>query len=343
MRLLGGAAVVAALALACAQGPAPAPEGTGPGGVERRDGRYAMGTLLEITLLGDAAATLEEALEACFALAAELEARFTTYDDGSELMGLNARAGGEPVVVSPPLRSILADARGFAEETGGSFDVTVGPLIRLWTRAAELDALPSPEALTAVRARIGASRIALRPDGRVWLPSGASVDLGGLAKGWALDRMAAQLAERGITRGVLSFGGSSVLALGAPRDAPAWRVLVRSEQGRVAGLVSLRNRHLSVSESLGRSSEIAGRRFGHVIDPRSGWPVEEGRLAAVVTTSGARAEALSTALLVVAPDAGLAWADAETHLLLLDEAGRRRASPDFERATGFVAAEAGPR
>ena len=164
-----------------------------------------------------------------------------------------------------------------------------------------------------------------------------SVNFGGIGKGWALDRMREALAARGIANALLDFGGSSWLALGAPADAPAWRVLLRDGRGGYAGAVTLRDTSASFSESFGESSEIEGRRYGHVIDPRTGWPIQQPLAGFAVAADGATAEALTKALLVLGPDealarvAGMPGAEA----LVIDAAGALHESAGFRRVTGF--------
>ena len=132
-----------------------------------------------------------------------------------------------------------------------------------------------------------------------------SLDLGGIAKGWALDRMRERLLARGVASALVSFGQSSILALGAPPGASGWRILLQDGAGSYAGVVTLRDAMLSVSGGFGRVSRIGGRDYGHVIDPRTGEPLTEGRQAAILAPTGAAAEALSKALLVL--DADEAW------------------------------------
>lgn len=313
--------------------------GGNEGLVRVTDSRPAMGTLLDVTLYAETERAAEDALEISFALAADLETIFTSYDPASPLNRLNAEAGLGPVSVPGALSAILQDARALGGETRGAFDVTVGPLIGLWRDAERDDRIPSDAVVDAVRRKVDVAALAIDGQGRVDLPRGSAVNLGGLAKGWALDRIEERLRARGVEHALLSFGGSSVLALGTAPGEGAWNVLIRSEAGTVIGVVSLRDRHLSVSESLGQSSTIGDRRFGHVIDPRSGWPIEAERLAAAVSTQGARAEAWSTALLIL-PLIELESAfgsEADTHAITVDDEGRATLSSGFTRETAFRA------
>jgi len=318
------------LALACARPPA-APL------VSVSDGRYAMGTILEITLVGRAGEISRQDLEPLFAEISRLEAVFTRYDEASDLAQLNAAAGSGPRPVAPELARILHDCAGFAERTRGAFDVTVGPLVALWREAAESGRLPTPAQRVAARQRVGSGRLRLGAEARVELPAGVSVDLDGVAKGWALDRIAERLRADGVESALLDFGGSSIVALGAPPDAPGWRTLLRNPETGLAVLLTLRDRALSVSGSFGEWSTIAGRRYGHVIDPRSGEPMTRAFQAVVLAPTAAEAEAWSKALLILGPNEGIALMSAHPAIegLLTDESGQRFATPRFHEATRF--------
>jgi thiamine biosynthesis lipoprotein len=296
-----------------------------------------MGTVLQLTLLAESEAAARAAADECFALGAELEAVLTTYDPASATSRMNANAGRGPFAAPPALARILADSQRLARATGGVFDPSVGPLIELWTAAAQTGRLPTDAAIAAARRRVGIERVAIGPDGRVTLGPGMAVNFGGIGKGWALDRMRERLAERGVRNALLDFGGSSWLALGAPADAPAWRVLLRDGRGGYAGAASLRDTSASFSESFGQWSEIAGRRYGHVIDPRTGWPIREPLAGIALAPDGATAEALTKALLVLGPEAALAVVAGVpgAEALVIDASGARHESPGFRRATAF--------
>jgi thiamine biosynthesis lipoprotein len=301
-----------------------------------RDGRPLMGTVLELTLVARDAAGAREAAAACFALGAALEAELTTYDAASATSRLNESAGSGPFAAPPALARLLADSQRLSRATDGAFDPTVGPLIELWRSAGERGRLPGAGAIAAARSRVGIERVAIDAAGRVALAPGMAVNFGGIGKGWALDRMGELLAERGIEDALLDFGGSSWLARGVPADAPAWRVLLRDGRGGYAGAIALRDTSVSFSESFGESSEIGGRRFGHVIDPRTGWPIEEARAGVALAADGATAEALTKALIVLDAERGLAvlarTPGAEG--LVIDARGRHE-SAGFRRATDF--------
>jgi len=321
----GAALCAAALTSACgALVPAP----TTPL-VQITVGRPAMGTILEITLVAAGEAEARRAVERCFSETARLEMIFTTWREDGELARLNARAGRGPQQASPELVRIVHDALRLSRETDGTFDVTVGPIVSLWRNAERRNWLPSAAEIEAARSRVGAANI--RADARrgsIELASGASVDLGGFAKGWTLDRLGELLAREGLGRALLNFGGSSLLALGSPLDAPFWRVAVES-----GPMLALRDRSVSISSAFGQTFQVEGAQLAHIVDPRGGWPVRERRRAIVVAEAGAMAEAWSKAFVVLPWKESVRRIDRVSGLdaRLDDDAGVSSQSRSFER------------
>jgi thiamine biosynthesis lipoprotein len=301
------------------------------------DGRYAMGTVLELTLEVDDPSSGAALLGRCFERVAELERRATRFDAESELEALNRRAGTGPVPLSSDLAGLLDRALAYRKLTRGTFDVTVGPLVELWTEAARRGALPSPDSLAAARARVGEGRVRLGPGPSATLPqTGSAVDLGGIAKGYALDVLEGLLRGAAVERALASFGRSSLQAIGAPAGGAGWRVLLRGPDESPLGTLTLVDSALSVSSSFGQWSEIEGRRYGHVIDPRTGQPLTAAAEAVVVTREGALAEALSKALLILGPE-GIPLLESlpDVEGLLIEESGALRATRGFSARVAF--------
>lgn len=300
------------------------------------DGRYVMGTVLEITLEGVGARDGRNLLDELFAVAERLDRLMTRFDSESQLSRLNLAAGKGPQAVDPEVAELLRRSVAYSRLTGGSFDVTVGPLVQLWIDAAVAGAPPSPAEVAAARQRVDAEAIRFGDDGRVELArAGISVDLGGIAKGYAVDRMLPLLRARGVETALLNFGQSSTLAMGAPADAAGWRMLVRGPEEELLGVLTLRDQALSISSSFGHWLEIGDRRYGHVIDPRSGQPLTRPLQAVIVSQDATLAEALSKALLILAPDAGLALVSAQSGCegMLVDAEGEVRVTEGWARAT----------
>jgi thiamine biosynthesis lipoprotein len=275
-----------------------------------------MGTRFELVLCGGDPVFLRAAGEEALDEVERLEAQLSFYRPDSELSGINARADREPIVVEPRFFALLERIASLSAATDGAFDVTVAPLIRCWGFAGGTGSRPDPEALAEARRRVGMQHVALDPEARSvrFLQPGMSLDLGAVGKGYAVERASALLREAGVTSALLHAGTSTVAALGAPPDAATWTVAIRpaprgsaaesgqtEEPGPTAhlALARLRDRALSVSGAHGKSFTLDGRRYGHVIDPRTGLPVQGALLAALVTDSPTDGDALSTALLTL--------------------------------------------
>jgi len=335
-----GAGLALAAALACARPEAASdsPEARAECPVLVSDGQYRMGTVLEASVCAPDRASGEALLRELFAAVAELERSCSSFDPASEISLLNRSAGRGPQAVSPALLRLTADSLAFSAQTRGSFDPTVGPLVSLWQAAGKAGRRPDAAELAATRARVGAGSVrADRLRGTVELRSpGTALDFGGIAKGWALDRASERLRAAGVTRAFLSFGESSLAALGASPGWDGWGIALTDASGHFAGTVELRDRSLSVSGSLGQYVEIDGRRYGHVIDPRSGEPLESARVAVVLAADGASAEALSKALLVLGEKEGLALVESlGAEGMLLDESGASFETPGWRVAARY--------
>ena len=232
--------------------------------------------------------------EAAVAEIQRVAALLSPFEPTSEVSGLNARAGTGPVPVTRELALLLQRCGEWWAATGGCFDPTVGPLLRLWGLRGGERAVPTEAALRAVRERVGWGLVRVEPAaGTVELTRpGMALDCGAVGKGYAADRAAAALADEGAT-GLVHGGTSSVRAVGGP-----WRVAVAAPSGSTVAVAALADEALGVSSPRGRQVSDGQRTWGHVIDPRRGAPVDGPWLAAVWTESGAAADAWSTALLV---------------------------------------------
>jgi thiamine biosynthesis lipoprotein len=295
-----------------------------------------MGTVAEVTVHGSDPAVARRQVEAVFTEIARLEAQLSRWRPESALSRLNAAAGRGPQPVPADLARVLREAVHGRALSRGAFDVTVGPVVALWVEAARSDRIPREADIAAALRSVGAQRIRVDGEGRVELPDPrTSVDLGGIAKGYALDRAAERLRAEGVEAALLQIGQSSTWALGAPPGEAGWRLGLRGASGQVESTVRLRDRAFSVSSSLGQWSVIGGRRFGHVVDPRTGWALERAAQAAVVSGDATTAEILSTALVVLDPQDGMAVVESlgGVEARWLDDAGHRMESSGWAAVT----------
>lgn len=271
----------------------------------------AMATRFEFALYGDDAARLRAAGEEALAEVARLHRELNAFDPTSRVGRINRESAKASVQVSAEIFCLLSDAARLTERTDGAFDLTVGPLLHAWGFRGKSAGPVSEEAISEASKLVGMDRVLLDPDRRTvgFARPGMRIDLGGIAKGFALDVAANVLTEAGVTCALLHGGTSTVRAVGSDVNGRPWRIAVRSpfsdSSATPIGVVELIDEAMSVSAVSGRYIERDGEVLGHVLDPRSGRPVRSADLAVVVVPSGADADALSTGLLVLGPD-GLA-------------------------------------
>lgn len=264
-----------------------------------REVHYQMGTFLELTLWHSDADVARGLLRSAVQEVHRLEAILSNFDAESSVSRLNRQAGLGPTSVPPELYELLEIAQRFSAYTAGDFDVTVGPLMELWRENAARGRLPDAKTLEGALRRVGYRKLQLH-DGRsaeLLLPR-MSIDLGGIGKGYAVDRVAQRLKASGVGSALINFGGSSIFALGDPPGKRGWEIGLQGTDGGLSGVIRLRDMALSTSGSMGRFWTIGGKRYGHLIDPGSGAPVLASRLATVVTASATVAEALTKPLVL---------------------------------------------
>ncbi|MFM1770285.1 MAG: hypothetical protein RJA22_2814 [Verrucomicrobiota bacterium] len=298
--------------------------------------RWAMATRFEIALYGADAVSLRAAAEEALGEIERLEAQLSLFRPSSEIGRINARGAQEPVRVSPPVFRLLEQAARLSAESGGAFDITIGPLMRCWGFRGGPAQRPDAGALAEVRSRVGMQWVECNPaDFTVrLLRGGVTLDLGAIGKGYAVGVAAEVLREAGVTSALLHGGTSTVLAIGHPPGAEAWPVAVArpaapgvEATGELLAVVPLRDEALSVSAAWGRSVQAGGEWLGHVLDPRTGQPTRGAGLAMVALPDAMETDALSTALLVLGAE-GLPWLarcrPAARALVGLDDGGELR-------------------
>jgi len=273
--------------------------------------RPAMGTEFRIVLHASSRERADAAADAAFERLAELEACFSDYDPQSELGRLSRASDAGPtgaVAVSADLARVLARASELAAATGGAFDATVGPYVRLWRRAFRRAERPDAARLAAARAAVGHAALRVDPSARTveLAARGMRLDLGAIGKGYALDALLDVLAARGVARALVD-GGGDVGAAAPPPGRVAWTVALDPLGSRAAATgVALANAAVATSGDAFRFVEIDGTRYSHLVDPRTGEALTRRIAASVVAPDGATADALASALCVLGPEAGLA-------------------------------------
>ncbi len=269
----------------------------------RYEGEHAaMGTVYSIAAYASPSISLENAAERAFAEIDRLDVLMSHYRPPSEICAINRGAAAGPMPVSGELFALIEEAFRISAETGGAFDVTVGPLMKAWGFFRRVGRVPSDDELAETRARTGYRRVRLDAEAKTvaFERSGMELDLGAIGKGYAVDRAAAVLREYGVRNALISSGTSSIAALGAPPGEKGWQISVCHPLDRRREACSLRLKDLSISISGGYEQCFVwnGKLYTHLLDPRSGAPVEDMLMAVVVAESNAASDALSTAFFV---------------------------------------------
>jgi len=246
----------------------------------------------------------EAALAAAEQALRTVEAHMSTYIRFSELSQLNDAPAGKAVALSPDTLAVLRLSRQLNEQTGGAFDVTCLPLFRLWGEAGKANRLPTDANLAAAKAKCGWDKWKLLDNGAVKSVDGAGMGLGGVAKGWGIDRAAEAMIAAGCTGGLVEVGGD-IRCFGRPEHKGKWVVAVRNpfnrDGGEFFGTLALGNAGVCTSGNYQRFSVINGRHYSHIIDPRSGEPVDFAPSVTVVAPNAAIADGWATALSVLGP------------------------------------------
>lgn len=266
--------------------------------------RRAMACNFEVFLKAGRYPHGTETALAAFDLIGQLEDQLSIYREHSEVSKINRTAAEQPVQIESRLFQLLTDALELARHSGGAFDITSGPLSDAWGFTRRAGAIPPPEKIQEALDRTGSKHVLLDPASRSirFAQAGIEINLGSIGKGYALDRAAEIFREADIDDVLLHGGNSSVLGCGSNRAADeGWTVGLRNplRPTRRLGEIRLRNRALGTSGSATQFFIHEGRRYGHIIDPRTGMPAEGVLSASALAPTAALADALATAFYVL--------------------------------------------
>ena len=288
-----------------------------PGAADRSLERFSyaepyMGTTVSLVVYAAGRTEADTAARAAFTRVRDLDQRLSDYNPDSELMRASGAAVGRSVRVSRDLFHVLSIARTFSVRTDGAFDIAAGALTRVWRRARRQVTLPTEAELADARAASGYRRLTLDETSQSMRleTSGTRLDLGGIGKGYAADAALATLRELGVSRALVAAGGD--IAIGeAPPETRGWTVAVAPLGGSTPSGVPLVLSHAGVSTS-GDSEqwvEIGGTRYSHILDPRTGQPLNGRRSVTVVARDATTSDMLATTVCVLGRDAGAALVD----------------------------------
>lgn len=261
--------------------------------------QYIMGTLIEITAYGE---KVEPAIEAAFDRMREIE-RQVGRDETSDVSRLNTGAGGSEIQVGQDTWKILSLGTQYWELTNRAFDLTVGPLVDLWGFGYGGEgSFPAPDQIKTSLSKIGMEKLLLFPETKAakLAKAGMSITVGGIAKGYAVEEAVKVLRARGVQNAMVNGGSSSIKVIGPGAPNRGWRVGIEDprHQGKILGVIQLNS-----GEAIGTSADNKrffikdGRRYSHIIDPRTGYPATKGiALVTVITDDATIADLLTKAL-----------------------------------------------
>jgi thiamine biosynthesis lipoprotein len=351
---------LAAWVLACT------PSDPGPRVEKYVESREVMGTWATITVIAGDHRQAVRAMERGFAFLDSVNAWMSIYQSESEIARINREAYRRPVPVSETTFAVLQRALEFSALTAGAFDITVGPLSACWKGAAAEGRVPEPDELEAARRIVGSDKIVLDPETRTvrFLAGGMRIDLGGIAKGFAVDGAAAAVREAGVSDGIVEVGGDlrcfgripaaqigrrPTLPVRTPRDREGirhsektpyrdlrpWPLGVQNPfDERLLGKIAVPEGAVATSGHYRRYITIGNRRFSHILDPRTGWPVETPASVTTIAVDALTADALATAITVLGTSTGLALAESLPGVEALVVTGAPEA-PELRTTSGF--------
>lgn len=247
----------------------------------------AMGATFSVILYGSDRVSMDAAIDAAFDEAHRLDDLLSNYKPASEWIRINRDAALHPVVVSPELFRLLSDCIEYSRASEGTFDLTVGPLMRAWGFFGGEHRVPSPDQIRDALELVGYQHIQLNARKRAvrFDRPGVEIDPGGVGKGYAVDRMVEILRARGVRNALVAASGSSIFGLGNPPEEPrGWPIGIADpwDHRKDAAHVFLKDQSLSTSGTFEKSFRVGGHRYSHIMDPRRGAPAESAVQVTVI-------------------------------------------------------------
>lgn len=238
----------------------------------------AMGTAFTVAAYGEDRGRLESSVAQALEEARRLDHMLSNYRPESEWSEVNRLAGDQPVHITKELFDLLAACVEYSRESEGAFDITVGPLMKVWGFYKGSGHLPHRAEVRGALGDVGYPNILLDPKSQTvrFARKGVEIDPGGIGKGYAVDRMAALMKEAGVRSALISGGGSSIYAIGTPPDEQGWKIEIKDpkDTSKPAATVYLKDESMSTSGSYEKFFYAEGKLYSHIMDPRTGFPAQ---------------------------------------------------------------------
>ncbi len=276
--------------------------------------RLVMGTVARITAVSDNSDVGKDELEKAFWELEKVNKLMSDYDGDSEIGRVNKYAFQKAVAVSDETFKVLQAAVSFSEKTGGAFDITVGPLVDLWREAQDSNSIPAERQLQEAKERVGYEKLVLDPDGNKvkFKVKGMRVDLGGIAKGYAIDRAVSVLKEEGFAGGMVDVGGDIKCFGMSSAGKKHWTIGIQDpgsgegvEEGKLLMKLNLKDKAIATSGDYRRFVVVKGQKYSHIIDSSGGKGSNKLPSVSVIAEDAVTADALATAVSVKGGEKGL--------------------------------------
>jgi len=277
--------------------------------------RTVMGTFSRIIVLAPSEAAAQDCIAAAFQQQRHVDELMSDYKEDSELSQVNRQAFAEPVHVSEETFAVLEKAKAFSVLSGGAFDVTIGPLGDLWHGAADANVAPTEAQITEARSKVGYEKLLLDPQTRTvrFAVEGMRLDLGGIAKGYAIDLSVAALKEHGAVGGMVDIGGDVMCFGTPPKGKSTWVVGLQDPTvapddlatDKLLLTLKVTDAAVTTSGDYRRFTQIQGRRESHIMDRQSGHGANQLVSVTIIAPDATSADALATAVSVLGLDKGL--------------------------------------
>jgi thiamine biosynthesis lipoprotein len=258
-------------------------------------GVYCMGTNFDIVAYGTDREGLESTIAYALREAKRLDGLFSNYRAESELCRVNRFGSRGPVTISSDLFQLLSACRVYSECSEGTFDVTMGPLMKAWGFYKGTGQLPKPEEVVQALGNVGFAKVDLHEQNITvrLAKEGMELDPGGIGKGFAVDKMAKILKDGEVYSALIMSGGSTIYGLGTPPNEPGWKVTIKDPRhpSKAAETVILKNEAISTSGNLEKFFWADGKIWGHIIDPRTGYPAQGTLSVSVIAPRSIDSEA----------------------------------------------------
>ncbi|MFZ5967209.1 MAG: FAD:protein FMN transferase [Bacillota bacterium] len=274
------------------------------------DSTYMLGTYLQINIWTQDAEKGKEIIQQCFQRISDIEKRMSVNIEDSDVSKININAGKASVQVESDTDYVLTKALEYARATDGAFNPAIGKLVALWGIGTEKENVPSDNAIQEALQYVDYHKIDMKDGRNVRLEAeGMRIDLGGIAKGYAADEVAKILSENGIKKAIINLGGN-VLVMGSKEENTPWKVGIQNPfepTGTYMGVVELTDKTVVTSGNYERYFEKNGKRYHHILDPKSGYPAENGIISStIIADKSIDADALSTGVYVLGLEKGMA-------------------------------------